>query len=63
MAGNHDNAPENVLTGIHSAYTVSATPESETSEVDKIMINNFLYTLAEVSLCIASRKHSGEVEE
>ena len=55
MPGNHDNNDENVLTGIHPAYTVSATPESESSEVDKIMIDNFLHTLAEVSLSIASR--------
>ena len=46
---------ESVLTGIQSAYTVSATPETNTSEVDEIMIKEFLQTLADISLAIASR--------
>jgi len=49
------NKREDVLTGIPFAYTVSATPESESSEVDEIMIREFLQTLAEISLSIASR--------
>ena len=56
------NNDETVLTGIPQAYTVSATPEIESSEVDEIMIRDFLQTLAEISLAIASRtKNSGEV--
>ncbi len=47
---------ENVLTGIHEAYTVSATTETEPSEVDKLMIKTFLETLADISLSIALRK-------
>ena len=46
---------ENVLTGIHEAYTLSTTTETETSEVDKVMIKNFLETLAEISIAIATR--------
>lgn len=50
-----ENTDENVLTGIHEAYTVSATTETETSEVDEIIVKNFLETLAEISLAIAIR--------
>jgi len=52
---------ENVLTGIHDAYTVSATSETGSSEVDEVMIKNFLETLAEISIAIAAR--SGEERE
>jgi len=48
-----------VLTGIHIPYTVSDTPE-RLSEVDDIMINNFLSTLAEIALSVASRKQHQE---
>ena len=50
---------ENVLTGIHDAYTVSATNETENSEIDELMIKMFLETLAEISLSIAIRKEKG----
>ncbi len=53
---NPENTDENVLTGIRDAYTVSATTETESSEVDKLIIKTFLETLAEISLAIASRK-------
>jgi hypothetical protein len=56
MAGNPENTNKDVLTGIHSPYTVSANPEPELREADKIMINNLLNTLAEVALSIASRE-------
>ncbi len=52
---NPENIVDNVLTGIHEAYTVSATTETETSEANKIMIKNFLETLAEISIAIAIR--------
>lgn len=39
------------LTSIHDAYTLS-----NTNEVDSVMLNNFLNTLAEVAMAIASRK-------
>ncbi len=50
---------ENVLTGIHDAYTVFATNETENNEIDELMIKTFLETLAEISLSIASRKEKG----
>ena len=46
---------ENVLTGIRDAYTVSATNETENSEIDELMIKIFLETLAEIALAIAVR--------
>ena len=54
--GNPEERYENVLTGIHTSYTVSATPETS-SEIEELMIRNFLDTLAEVALSIASRKN------
>ena len=58
MANPENNNPKNnlgqVLTSIHGAYTLSNTPED--LKVDKITINNFLETLAEIALSIASRK-------
>lgn len=53
MKENTPENPESLLTGIHPAYTLSATNENE---VDRIMIKHFLETLAEVSLSVASRK-------
>ena len=47
---------ENGLTSMRSAYTLASTPSAEGSEVDIIMITNFLQTLAEVALAVASRK-------
>ena len=52
---------ENVLTGIHEAYTVSATTETGSSKVDEIMIKAFLETLAEISIAIAAR-NDGRIE-
>ena len=49
------NKQENVLTGIPLSYTLSGTPENE---VDELMINHFINTLAEVALSIASRSNS-----
>ena len=51
-----ENRREYVLTGIPPSYTVSATPETGSSEVDKLMIRNFLNTLAEIAIAIASRE-------
>ena len=44
------------LTCIRGAYTVSTPREPHTDEVENLMVRRFLYTLAEVSLAIASRK-------
>ncbi|MFC1917232.1 hypothetical protein ACFLXH_01075 [Chloroflexota bacterium] len=58
MDKNPEEESENVLTGIPSSYTVSATHE-DTSEIDEIMIKHFLETLADIALSIASRKDGG----
>ena len=53
-----ENNEDSLLTGIHPAYTLSAT--NGLSEVNELMIKNFLQTLAEVSLAIASKKLEGK---
>jgi len=53
-----NNSPdinEKVLTSIHGMYTPSNTEEPD-SEVDGLTVKNFLNTLAEIALAIASRK-------
>ncbi len=42
------------LTGIRNTYTLATTPERG-NETDKLMINNFLTTLADVAISVASR--------
>jgi hypothetical protein len=54
-----NNSPDNseiALTSIRDSYTLPCTPESNGSQVDKIMIENFLQTLSEIALAIAARK-------
>ena len=46
------NSNRDPLTCIPDSYTVSGTND----EVERLMIKNFLNTLAEVALSIASRK-------
>jgi len=53
------NNAENALTSIRDMYTLS--PTQEDSEADRIMIQNFISTLAEIAMSIASRNH-GETE-
>ena len=48
---NSENGGENLLTSIRDAYTLAAT-----NEVEALMVNNFLNTLAEIALAVASRK-------
>jgi hypothetical protein len=48
------NLDLSALTSIRDMYTLS--PTQEDSETDRIMIQNFIHTLAEISLSIASRK-------
>jgi uncharacterized protein YutE (UPF0331/DUF86 family) len=51
------NIDTSALTSIHSRYTVSCTPTPEgNSEVDRIMVNQFLKTLAEIAVNIAARR-------
>jgi hypothetical protein len=51
-----ENNGEKSLTCIPPSYTVSAT----NGEVDKVMVNNFINTLAEIALSIASREEAGK---
>jgi hypothetical protein len=44
-----------VLTSIHGTYTLSNTRE-EIADLDEQTVKNFLNTLAEIALAIASRK-------
>jgi hypothetical protein len=46
--------PEKALTSIRGAYTLSNTQGAD--EVEKVMVNQFLNTLAEVALTVASRR-------
>jgi hypothetical protein len=50
-----DNS-KRALTSIRDSYTLPCTPEPNGSQVDKIMIENFLQTLSEIALAIAARK-------
>lgn len=50
-----ENQGEKALTCIHLAYTLFDTPEPDSDETESLIVKNFLDTLAEVSLSIASR--------
>ena len=52
---NPDNS-ESALTSIHASYTLSNTTPEESGECDQVLINQFLNTLAEIALNVASRK-------
>ena len=54
IAKNSGNSRENPLTCIREAYTLAATPDA--GEVDELMVRQFLNTLAEVALLVASRQ-------
>ena len=47
--------PEKALTSIHGTYTLSNTREV-IGELEEQTVKNFLNTLAEIALAIASRK-------
>ncbi len=49
-------AQNSVLTNVYSAYTLHEHGQDTNNEVEKIMLKNFLVTLAEVAMTIASRK-------
>jgi hypothetical protein len=51
---NSQKNPEIALTCIRNAYTLADTPDS----VNDLMIKNFLNTLAEIALSIATRESS-----
>jgi hypothetical protein len=54
---NIENLESSALTSIRDMYTLS--PTQEDSEADRIMIQNFISTLAEIALSIAARKNGG----
>ncbi len=56
IAGNRPDG----LTGIPHAYTLLASTPEQGSETDRIMIDHFLTTLAEIAMAIASRRLQGE---
>ena len=51
-----ENSEPKALTSIHGTYTLAATNEPETSEVDKVIVRHFIETLAEIAISVASRK-------
>ena len=52
---NQENQEEKALTCIRPPYTLFDT----TDGVDELMIKNFLNTLAEIAVSVASRNHGG----
>ena len=50
-----ENPDEKSLTCIHPPYTMAGT----TDEVHELMIKNFLNTLADIAISIASRNNGG----
>ena len=53
-----NNSPDDqkkALTSIHGMYTLSNT-RAEIADIDEQTVKNFLNTLAEIALAIASRK-------
>lgn len=53
---NSQKNPQNALTCIRDRYTLADTPDS----VNDLMIKNFLNTLAEIALSIATRESSNK---
>jgi hypothetical protein len=51
-----DRCQPKALTSIHHTYTLAATDEAVTSEVDKVIVKHFEEIIAEISLAIASRQ-------
>ncbi len=62
IRNNRENHKDKALTRIHLSYTLSDTPEPDSNETESLVVKNFLNTLADVSLSIASRndKKDGE---
>ncbi len=58
--GNRNNNSQKGLTSIRKSIHCVPTPEggSEPTEEDRIIISNFLETLAEIAMAVATRKLS-----
>ena len=57
IRNNRGDNEEKALTCIHTSYTLSDTPEHDSDETESLIVKNFLNTLAEIALSIASRKN------
>ena len=60
-----ETTPPEGLTGIHGRIHCAATPdtdEPEYTEAERVMVDNFLNTLAEVAIAAATRKRSQRSE-
>ncbi len=57
IRNNREDYEEKALTCIHPSYTLSDTPEPDSNETESLIVKNFLNTLAEIALSIASRKN------
>ena len=57
-----ESTPQGRLTSIGDAYTLAATNEAISSELEDLMVRHFIETLAEVALAIASREAGKEGE-
>ena len=55
---NKSNQDPSLLTSIRDTYTLSSTPED--TEIDKVVVSNFLRILAEVAVNIASRRSGND---
>ena len=44
------------LTSIRDAYTLADTQDENLGEVERLMMSQFIHTLAEIALAIASRE-------
>ena len=51
-----ENIRQDLLTCIHETYTLSGPQEANTNEAERLMVNHFLETLAEVAMSVASRQ-------
>ena len=60
MAKENPNNMEKLLTGIPNAYTLAAN--SDEDEVKSIVIRQFLDSLADVALSVASRKERERID-
>ena len=56
FSGNSESGCQNPLTCIRIAYTLASPQEPNADEVGRLMVKQFLDTLAEVALSVAARK-------
>ncbi len=58
FAESAQSGDQNPLTRIRDAYTLASPQETDANEVDRLMVEHFPDTLAEVVLSVALRKMS-----